>query len=97
MTKLKDDFVGTGSMKTFCEETNKLFKAVNNIEFTLPSNYKGIEPTVKIEDGRMLFDFGAALIFTLSNVQWRLTGSATFNSNSASVINGQLVISVDAD
>ena len=97
MAKLKDNFVGKGSMETFCNETNKLFKAVNNPKFIMPSGYSGAEPTLRIEGERLAFDFGEALIFTLNNVQWNLTGSATFNSYSVSVVNGQLVISVDAD
>ena len=84
-------------MTGFCEESNKLFAALNNITFKMPTGYSGIEPKAWVENGRIVFDFGQALIFTLNNVQWDLTGSATFNSNSAQVVNGQLVISVDAD
>ena len=84
-------------MRGFCEETNKLFAAMNNVVFIMPTGYAGVEPSIKFEDGQIAFDFGNALIFTLNNVQWDLTGSATFNSYSAEVVNGQLVISVDAD
>lgn len=93
----REDYKGTGNMKRFCEESNKLFAALNNVVFLMPSGYAGVEPSVTIEDARIVFDMGNALIFTLNNVQWNLTGSATFNSYSAEVINGQLVISVDAD
>lgn len=94
---LKDDFKGTGNMKRFCEESNKLFSALNNIQFKMPTGYVGIAPTARVEDARIVLDMGQALIFTLNNVEWDLTGSATFNSYSAQVVNGQLVISVDAD
>ena len=93
----KHDFKGTGNMTTFCEESNKLFAALNNISFIMPSGYSGVEPTVKVEEGRIVFDFGNALIFTLNNVVWNLTGDATFNSYSADVSNGKLTINVDAD
>ena len=94
---LRSDFKGTGNMEGFCEETNKLFAALNNIVFKMPTGYVGVEPTARVEDERIVLDLGQALVFTLNNVAWDLTGSATFNSNSASVVNGQLVISVDAD
>ena len=93
----RSDYVGTGNMKTFCEESNKLFTALNNIVFIMPQGYNGTEPTASVQEGRVIFDFGSALIFTLNNVAWNLTGSATFNSYSVEVQNGQLVISVDAD
>ena len=93
----KDDFKGTGNMKKFCDESNKLFSAMNNTDFIMPAGYSGISPSVRFEDNRIVFDFGQALVFTLNNVAWDLIGSATFNSTSATVINGQLVISVDAD
>jgi hypothetical protein len=95
--KLKDDFVGTGPMINFCKEANALFSAVNNISFTLPSGYEGIEPRVYLEESRLVFDFGDALIFTLNNVVWNLTGSASFSSYTATVISGRLVISVNAE
>jgi len=47
--------------------------------------------------GKIEFDFGDALIFTLNNVVWNLTGTATFNTNTVEVSGGQLIISVDAD
>ncbi len=97
MAKLKDTFNGTGSMKKFADETNKLFSAINNISFIMPSGYGGVEPTVELKDGKLVFDFGNMLIFTLDNVSWKFTGSASINSNKVQVVNGQLVISVDAD
>ena len=97
MSKLKDNFVGSGNMESFCDETNKLFSAVNNPTFIMPTGYSGVEPTLEIKDDSLVFDFGDALIFTLENVSWRLTGSATFTSRSASVSNGKLQISVNAN
>jgi len=94
--KLKDKFVGTGSMKGFVKESNKLFSSLNNIEFILPTGYSGIEPTIRLEEDGLVFDFGDALIFTLNNVGWKLTGDATFVSNKVEVVNGKLVISVKA-
>ena len=93
----RTNFEGTGNMEEFCEESNLLFSALNNIEFQMPSGYSGIQPSARVENNRIVFDFGQALIFTLNNVQWNLTGSATFTSYTASVQNGQLVINVDAD
>lgn len=97
MSEFRTDFKGTGNMKKFCEETNDLFAAINNIKFIMPFRYVGIPPSARAEKDRILFDFGEALIFTMNNVIFNLTGSATFNSYSAEVTNGQLVISVDAD
>jgi hypothetical protein len=94
---LRSNFIGTGNMEEFCNETNKLFSAINNIQFQMPTGYAGVEPTVQVFDDRIVFDFGNALIFTLNNVVWNLTGSATFNSNTVGVSNGVLVINVDAD
>ena len=93
----RDDFKGTGSMKGFCEESNKLFSALNNVEFQMPPGYSGAEPTVKVYEDRIVFDFGEALIFTINNIEWNLTGTATYNSYSANVFNGKLYINVDAD
>lgn len=97
MLEFRTDFQGTGNMEGFCEESNKLFAALNNVVFQMPSGYSGIEPTMRVEAGRIVFDFGECLVFTLNNVSWSLTGSANFISNSVEVVNGQLVISVVAD
>ena len=97
MAGFKTDFKGTGNMKVFCEESNRLFSALNNVEFLMPSGYDGAEPSVRVDGERLVFDFCDALVFTLNNVQWNLTGSAAFTSYSAEVQDGQLVISVNAD
>ena len=93
----KDDFEGTGNLKKFCDETNKLFSAINNIVFTMPSEYAGVEPSVTIEKDRIVFDFGSCLVFTLSNVQWHLKGTADFSSYEVSVTDGKLHIYVTAN
>ena len=93
----KDDFKGTGPMRSFCEEANRLFAAMNNIDIVMPSGYSGPEPTLEFREGRLVFDFGSALIFTTDNVDWNLTGTAYYKSNSVTVTNGQLVIDVEAD
>ena len=95
--KLKSDFVGTGSMEAFCKETNALFSAINNIDFIMPVGYEGVPPSTEIINGRLVFDFGDALIFTLKNVSWNLTGTAVYVSYSASVSNGKLLIDVTAN
>ncbi len=97
MKKFKDDFVGTGSLKVFCEEADNLFSALNNIYVKVPKGYDGIAPILIVEDVRMVFDFGDALIFTLNNVSWNLTGTAAFTSSNAEVVDGQLLISVNAE
>lgn len=100
MKKLNDKFVGTGSMTEFVDETNKLFSAVNNMSIIVPNGYVGIEPTAYLEDGKIVFDFGDALIFTLNNVVWNFSGTSFVDpdkvtvSYSASVESGKLVISV---
>jgi hypothetical protein len=67
-------------MEGFCVETNKLFAAMNNIQFHMPVGYAGIEPSMRIENGRMIFDFGDALIFTLNNVVWDNGGGSVYVS-----------------
>ena len=93
----KDDFKGTGNMEQFCEESNLLFSALNNINFNMPSGYSGIEPTVEVHSDKIVFDFGQALVFTLNNVEWNLSGSAVFVSNTVEVVDGKLVINVVAN
>jgi len=93
----KEDFKGTGSLKDFVDEANKLFSAANNIKVTMPVNYSGAEPTMAYDGTSLVFDMGDALIFTLNNVVWNLTGTADFVSHSVEVVNGQLVINVEAD
>lgn len=98
---LKDDYEGSGSMEDFVADSNKVFSSINNAEVIVPQGYAGIEPTVSIQgeddDLSLVFDFGDALIFTLNNVVWNLTGTAAFVSNSVSVVNGRLMINVEAN
>lgn len=87
--KFRQDFIGTGNMERFCEESNKLFAALNNIVFLMPSGYEGVEPSIRIEEGRIIFDFGQAQIFTLNNVNW------VSGSGDVYISNGQLNIDPD--
>ena len=82
----RSDFIGSGNMRGFCEETNKLFAAMNNVVFIMPTGYAGVEPSVKFKDDKIVFDFGNALIFTMENVVWDNGGG------SAQVYNGRLHI-----
>jgi len=93
----KADWEGTGSMEKFIEEMNRLFSAMNNIKFFLPSGYDGVEPTMNFKANSLEFDFGEALIFTLNNVVFNLEGTADYVSNTAEIINGQLVITIEAN
>ena len=94
----KDDFKGTGNMRSFCDEANKLFAAMNNIDIVMPPEYSGPEPTLEFREGRLVFDFGSALIFTTENIDWDLTGDAgiSFDTYTADVVDGQLEITVEA-
>jgi len=84
--KFRVNFKGTGNMEKFCVESNRLFAAINNASFIMPSGYSGIEPSMRVEGGKLVFDFGDALIFTLNNVVWDNGAGAV------SVSNGQLHI-----
>ena len=95
--KFIDTFEGTGTMIPFVDQLNEISKCMNNISVIMPSGYKGVEPSLTFKDGALVFDFGQALVFTLNNVQWILTGSAVFGVPSAKVENGKLVIRVHAD
>ena len=86
MAIFRTDYEGTGNMTEFCKESNRLFAALNNVVFLMPSGYAGIEPSMRVEEGRIVFDFGSALIFTLSNVVWDNGGGTV------GVVNGQLHI-----
>lgn len=98
---LKQNFKGRGTLAKFAKETNSVMSAINNISIIVPSGYSGVEPTIKFEDGEkgcsLIFDFGDALIFTLKNVSWSLSGTANFVSKSVSVDNGVLYINVVAN
>lgn len=93
----KGDFKGKGPMKKFVDESNLIFSALNNPKVLMPKEYVGIQPTLKFNEDSVVLDFGDALIFTTNNITWNLTGTATFVSRSASVINGKLSISVVAN
>lgn len=95
--RFKDDFVGTGCITPLTDQVNDVLSCLNNININMPAGYRGIPPTLKFTGGGLVFDFGQALVFTLKNVKWVLTGSADFNTWSANVENGRLVIRVDAD
>ena len=94
------DFIGTGTMKKFVAECVKAFSAMNDIKIIMPPNYSGAEPELKIENDdentKLVFDMAEALVFTLNNVQWNLSGSASFDSYSVEVVGGQLIINVSA-
>jgi len=97
-SKFKHDFEGTGTFVEFVSACNRLFEAMSNITVVMPVDYRGTEPTlVASTDGTITFDMGDALIFTTNNIDWELSGDATFESYSAEVVNGKLVISVEAN
>jgi len=93
----KDDFEGTGTMEDFVATLNRLFGAMNNINIIVPPDYAGSPPSMTFDAGKLTFNFGDALVFTLNNVEWNLTGDAVYVSNTVEVVNGKLVISVEAN
>jgi hypothetical protein len=95
--KFIDTFEGRGTMVPFVDQVNEISRCMNNISVIMPTGYSGEEPTLTFKDGALVFDFGQALVFTLNNVKWVLTGSADFVSYSAQVENGKLVIRVHAN
>jgi len=96
---LKDSFKGTGTLKKFVDESNSAFSALNDIKVYMPQGYAGAEPTMQLsgDNKSIVFDMGDALIFTLNNVVWNFTGSADIDTMSAEVLNGKLVINVEAN
>ncbi len=95
--KWKEDFKGTGPLKPLVDQVNEVFETFNNIEIKMPKSYSGPAPTLVFDrDGKLVFDFQEALIFTLRNVRWKLTGGVSYNSYSVKVVDGKLVISVSA-
>ena len=93
----KSDFEGTGTMKKFVEDANMLFESMNNIKFIMPLEYAGQEPTITFKPGGLEFDMADMLIFVLSNAEFVFTGTATIASSSVEVVDGKLVISVEAN
>lgn len=98
---MKSDFVGTGSMKEFVEESDKLFSAFSNAVVLVPSGYSGSVPTIEVEEtgadsARLVLDMGDAQVFTLNNVKWIFRGDALIETNAAYVNNGILNIEVEA-
>lgn len=89
-------FSGTGSMKDFVFENVRLLEAMNNITVLMPSGYDGAPVTLQFDGSSLVFDFGDALVFTLSNVEWEFPGIAEIVSNEADVVDGKLEITVDA-
>ena len=98
---LNTKYEGTGSMKGFVASSVALFKAINEAKVEVPKNYAGAEPTLSIKDSdkdpKLVLDMAEALLFTLNNVSWDLSGTATFVSTDVTVNNGKLIISVTAN
>jgi len=90
----KDDFKGLGSMKKLVDQHNEMMKHLNNIEVLMPPHYSGAVPTLTFENDELIFDFQDALVFTLNNVRWRLSGGPGFVYYNVEVVQGQLVITV---
>jgi len=99
MSDFKDTWTGAGTMDEFVKEANILFKAMNNINVTMPPYYTGPEPTLRIEGDQLVFDMSAVSIFTLNNIKWLLfdDGTAVNTSNSALIKDGNLVIIFTAE
>ena len=99
--ELNTKYEGTGSMKEFIASSVALFKSINEASVEVPAGYSGITPTLKIDGGdkdpKLVLDMAEALLFTLNNVSWDLSGTATFASNTVEVRNGKLIISVVAN
>jgi hypothetical protein len=94
----KENFKGTGPLKPLTDQCNELFEMLNNIEIIMPKSYSGFKPTLTFDkDGKLVFDFQEALIFTLRNVKWVTSGNATVSNKIVSVEDGQLVISFSAN
>ena len=94
----KTDFNGTGSMKEFVDAMVLLLEAMNNIKVEMPPYYAGAPVTVKFEGSSLVFDFGDALIFSLQNVEWIFpSATAVIVENTAEVIGGQEVLTVNAE
>ena len=93
----KSDFKGTGSMEKFVSEMALLLEAMNNINVVMPPYYAGTPPTLKFDGQSLVFDFGEALIFSLKNIEWVFPSLTTvIEENTAEVVGGQEVITVDA-
>jgi len=92
----KEDFEGLGTMKKFVDESANLFTALNGREVIMPPSYSGRPVSIEIEKDKLVLDFGDALVFSLNNVRWVLTGDVAYNYYSAEVVGGQLVITVNA-
>lgn len=96
---LKTDFKGTGSLKEFVAESDKLFNALNNAEVRVPDEYAGEVPRLYIEESggdktALVLDMEDALLFTLNNVKWSISGGAVIEYRAVYVDNGKLNIVV---
>ena len=100
--ELKDTFKGHGSMIDFVDTCNALFAAHNNGVVEMPSGYAGRIPTLKIECGKLVLNMKDAQVFSPARLKWVLNDNSTsprvvtFDSKSATVINGYLTIKVNA-
>jgi len=96
--KWKEDFKGTGPLKPLVDQVNEVFETFNNIEIKMPKSYEGPAPTLTFDrDGKLIFDFQEALIFTLRNVDWSYTGNATVSNFRIYVSDGKLKIRFSAN
>ena len=86
-------------MTKFVDESNKLFRSLNNMKVIVPSEYEGVEPTLKLDkdNSGITLDMGEALVFTLNNVEWELDGPVNYTDNIVWVENGKLKIYVQAE
>jgi len=98
--KLKDNFVGTGPLKRFAEESNRIFSALNNATVKMPSGYDGGIPTLSLkksgESASLVLDMSDAMIFNPQNVTVSKMLGSTGNLviHKISVDNGHLNVAV---
>lgn len=100
----KSNFKGKGSLVAFVKEVNAMFSAINNMVVQVPTGYEGVPPTVQLDKGQIVFDFGDALLFSRSNIVWNFSGTGFTAPNNvkisyknATVVNGQLTLSIVVD
>ena len=96
---INDEYIGTGSFKNFVKSCVELFSAFNNAEVRMPDGYEGEPPRLYIDDGSeasLILDMSQALVFSLNNIKWEFSGSATVNTYGAYVKDGTLHLKVNA-
>lgn len=53
---IKDTFKGTGNMKEFVGEFDRMAKALNHCQVRMPRNYKGNPIVLKLEGDSLVLD-----------------------------------------